>query len=72
MSQIDQGSQKQSEKFRRPWSVVETWVTEYTFFHERPSQKSLQLAISVATLNPEKIRTLLLRNQCAIPLHKER
>ena len=71
MEQIDQGSQKQSKKFRRPWSVVETWVAEYTFFHERPSQKSLQLDISVATLNPEKTRTLLFSNQCAIPLHKD-
>lgn len=61
---------KQSKKFRRPWSV-ETWVTEYTLLQERPAQKSLWLAISAATLNPEKIRTLLLRNQCTIPLRKD-
>lgn len=61
---------KHSKKFRRPCSV-ETWVTECTLLQERPAQKSLRLAISAATLNPEKIRTLLLRNQCTIPLCKD-
>lgn len=69
MAQTDQGSQNSQRSLGCLGSVGIT--TGYKFLQEWPAQKSLQLAISVPVLNPEKIGSLLLRNQCIIPLHKD-